>query len=602
MHGHNNQKIIPFKNGYLIPTAIAVGIVPFVTRLYCYTNDILAGYPWFMPVSFSSSDVFLAYKSFVLQILMAVMVIVFTFRMMRTKEKPGPDRSFLLLLIYLIFVILSGFFSQYPSLAFGGSFDRFEPVGVIASYVIICIYSYLTTDSEDDLKMILYISAVCYALMMLIGILQGFGADPFDMQFIKDLITPEDLKEAVTSMRVTRSAGTAYGTLYNENYIGMYISVFLPVCVMAVTLPIRKPLRIAVGILAAASLFVLYKSGSVSGWIALAGAAIFFIDVRLILNKRYRIPAIIATIVCIIAAVVAVFFIPSVREKALPDPARRTDLPAGRITDIRTEDDEVVFCFASGNELHSSFDFSPEGVIRPKFWDKDGSVLTATEEDGVYRLNECFEYGDAAVKAQPTEQPGIFIASFVIDKHQWPITNCTDGTYYYVNSGLNLVKFPQIRSAGIFNEGFMSGRGALWNRCIPLLGRHLLLGSGSNLFITDYQQDDYVKKTYSVGWGSFEYDVKPHSFYLCTWMENGLPALICIMGFFLLYIISGASLYGRIDYKDPKIAFTARIGLGLYIGCIAYMIISLANDSNVCTSPVFWAALGISMSVSKMNH
>ena len=127
-------------------------------------------------------------------------------------------------------------------------------------------------------------------------------------------------------------------------------------------------------------------------------------------------------------------------------------------------------------------------------------------------------------------------------------------------------------------------------------------GSGSNLFITDYQQDDYVKKTYSVGWGSFEYDVKPHSFYLCTWMENGLPALICIMGFFLLYIISGASLYGRIDYKDPKIAFTARLGLGLYIGCIAYMIISLANDSNVCTSPVFWAALGISMSVSKMNH
>lgn len=178
----------------------------------------------------------------------------------------------------------------------------------------------------------------------------------------------------------------------------------------------------------------------------------------------------------------------------------------------------------------------------------------------------------------------------------------TDGTYYYVNSGLNLVKFPQIRSAFIFNEGFMSGRGALWNRCIPLLGRHLLLGSGSNLFITDYQQDDYVKKTYSVGWGSFEYDVKPHSFYLCTWMENGLPALICIMGFFLLYIIRGASLYGRIDYKDPKIAFTARLGLGLYIGCIAYMIISLANDSNVCTSPVFWAALGISMSVSKMNH
>lgn len=599
MHGIHVQKIKAFNNGYWIPTAIAVGIIPFITRLYCYTNDSLAEYPWFMPSSYSAADVFLAYKSFALQILMAVMIIVFATKMISLKEKPAFDRSFLILLIYLFWVVLSGILSEYPKLAFVGSFDRFEPVGVIASYVVICMYSYLFIDSESELKKVLYFSAVCYALMMLIGTLQGLGADPFAMDTVKRLIVPSGMKDLIGQMSIQRYGAVAYGTLYNENYVGMYKSVFLPVCAIAVTLPIRKSLRIAAAIMTAVSLFVLQRSGSQSGWIALAASAFLIIIIRFIANKKWKQLVVITVAVCVVA-VMAVLLIPSMRDKIIPGSSDSDQIPAGRIVNIETGDDEVTFFFHSGNELHCSFDFTGDGEIRPKFWDKDGNTLTAGFEDGVYRVDECFEYADAAVKAQPTEQAGIYIASFVIDGHQWPITNCTDGTYYYVNSGLNLVKFPQIVSAGIFNDGLMSGRGAIWNRCIPLLKDHLLLGSGSNLFIIDYQQDDYVRKTYSVGWGGFEYDVKPHSFYLCTWMENGLPALLLILTFFLYYLISGARLYGRIGYKDEKTLFMSRIGLGLYTGCLAYMIIALANDSNVCTAPVFWAALGVSMSVSKM--
>ncbi|MBO4905014.1 MAG: O-antigen ligase family protein [Lachnospiraceae bacterium] len=599
MHGIHVQKIKAFNNGYWIPTAIAVGIIPFITRLYCYTNDSLAEYPWFMPSSYSAADVFLAYKSFALQILMAVMVIIAAVRTIRIKKIPAFDRSFLLLIIYLFWVILSGAFSGYPLLAFGGSFDRFEPVGVVASYVIICICSYLNIDSEDDLKTVMYFSAVCYALMMLIGVMQGVGADPFNTEFVKRLIVPSKYTEMASQMSVQRYGAIAYGTLYNENYMGMYISVFLPVCAVMTTLSIKKPLRITAGILSVISLFVLKKSASLSGWLALSISVFLVLTIRLIISGKKKTAVAVIGGICLIA-VLFLLLVPSVRNKVLPGSEDTDRIPAGRIVNIETADDEVVFFFHSGNELHSSFDFTDEGEITAKFWDKDGNTLAADHEDGVYRLKECFEYADAAVKAQPTQMQGIYIASFAIDDHQWPITNCTDGTYYYVNSGLNLVKFPQIVSAGVFSDTFMTGRGAIWNRCIPLLKKHLLIGSGSNLFIIDYQQDDYVRKTYSVGWGGFEYDVKPHNYYLCTWMENGLPAFICIIAFFLHYIVNSARLYGSIDYKDEKTMYLSRVGLGLYTGCLAYMIMALANDSNVCTAPVFWAALGISMSVSKM--
>ena len=40
---------------------------------------------------------------------------------------------------------------------------------------------------------------------------------------------------------------------------------------------------------------------------------------------------------------------------------------------------------------------------------------------------------------------------------------------------------------------------------------------------------------------------------------------------------------------------TYYLGFGLFLGCIAYMIWGLVNDSNVCTAPVFWVFLGVSL-------
>ena len=60
---------------YLLPIAAAAGIIPLIVRVYPYTNDELIRYDWFADALYSYADVFLAYKSFALQGLLAAVLI-----------------------------------------------------------------------------------------------------------------------------------------------------------------------------------------------------------------------------------------------------------------------------------------------------------------------------------------------------------------------------------------------------------------------------------------------------------------------------------------------------------------------------------------------
>ena len=42
------------------------------------------------------------------------------------------------------------------------------------------------------------------------------------------------------------------------------------------------------------------------------------------------------------------------------------------------------------------------------------------------------------------------------------------------------------------------------------------------------------------------------------------------------------------------------VGFGLFAAVLVYMIAGIANDSNVCTAPVFWGMLGLGLAVNQM--
>lgn len=44
----------------------------------------------------------------------------------------------------------------------------------------------------------------------------------------------------------------------------------------------------------------------------------------------------------------------------------------------------------------------------------------------------------------------------------------------------------------------------------------------------------------------------------------------------------------------------SRIGFGIFVGTIGYVAAGIANDSNICTAPVFWVLMGLGMSLNRL--
>ena len=134
----------------------------------------------------------------------------------------------------------------------------------------------------------------------------------------------------------------------------------------------------------------------------------------------------------------------------------------------------------------------------------------------------------------------------------------------------------------------------MWNYLIPKLKKCVILGSGANTFAMTYPNDNYIAKKYKNLESLF--DVKAHNMYFQQWVEEGLLALICFLAFYVWYFISSIRLYWKVKKQDAISA----IGIGILLGTVTYMIAGLANDSNVCTAPVFWTAIGIGLAVNRI--
>ena len=72
----------------------------------------------------------------------------------------------------------------------------------------------------------------------------------------------------------------------------------------------------------------------------------------------------------------------------------------------------------------------------------------------------------------------------IIDGVEWDFSkNDTDG-YEYLNPAGKLVKFENPKVSTLFLDDAMSNRGHIWNKTIPLLGKHAFYGEwGKYLYV-----------------------------------------------------------------------------------------------------------------------
>ena len=80
------------------------------------------------------------------------------------------------------------------------------------------------------------------------------------------------------------------------------------------------------------------------------------------------------------------------------------------------------------------------------------------------------------------------------------------------------------------------------------------------------------------------------------WVETGLIGTLALLIFLFWYLVQSIRIYRRVDLHES----ISWVGFGLFAAVLVYMIAGIANDSNVCTAPVFWGMLGLGLAVNRM--
>ena len=89
---------------------------------------------------------------------------------------------------------------------------------------------------------------------------------------------------------------------------------------------------------------------------------------------------------------------------------------------------------------------------------------------------------------------------------------------------------------------------------------------------------------------------RPHNWYLQMASETGVLSALLVLCFLLIYIVKMFRENAEEVHNNKESSATHTktvLKYGCFAAIVAYLMISLANDSMVVVAPVFWTILGI---------
>ena len=578
---------------YLIPLILVMTVVPLIVRMYFF-NSHLSQFDWYPDSgeTLDKQDFFLYYKAVAVILLAIVMCAVLAYRYTKKKREFTWCYELVPVLIYAVLTLLSSLFSQYRYFCFHGMAEIFESVWVLLGYCVILFYAYELINTIEDVDCVMRWLTVGLGVMLVIGVMQALGHDPFNMEFVKKMIISPKFWDELDRFSIVFEQGRVFLTLYNPNYVASYFALMLPVEIALLVKTRKWVYRMIYVVMIGASLLCLLASGNRSGILAFLGTIVLAVIVlfkHMLKAWKFVIPAALAATVFF-----AVFISKNdmIIQKFiylfnLPD---KTEYPVSRID---TGDEEVVFTYM-GQEFHISYEIDAEGNIYVSMLDGNKQAVNHTldSENLIYAVQDTRFPAFAIQIVRLNEEIAIKVTA---DYRDWYFKKGEDGTYYYYNI---FGRWDKINNAPHFAENFMSktfeARGDIWAKTIPILKNCLLFGYGADTFTIAYPQDDYVDKVYRGSQANS--DAKPHCFYLQVAAQSGIPALIAVMALYIWYLVTCFRLYIHASYENGL----EIIGVGLMLATFAYLISSVANDSTVAVAPIHWAMLGMGIAINEI--
>lgn len=577
-------------NSSLLPIILVLGYVPLLVHQFTYSTH-LSQFEWFPNSSEIQTDFFYGYKAIATAILGISMLLILLWSY-RKKNALSFEPIFFFLIAYAVLVLLSALFSPYRAYAFRLGFEVFQPVWIVLCYTIFCYYAYNCVQAKEDIFYIFRFSGLGIFLVTLIGVLQCININFWSTKLGQLLVlSPANWGHPE---RFDFGYGEVFSSLANPDYISFYFAMLIPIGIVFFLIADSAVKKILYGAMVLLFMICLFGSKALSGLLALVLTAIVTFFILISRSRRALITGGLLTITGCLGLIILVLFTPAKNKLSSMIDSVNDYRELYQVNSIETKEDRLDITIG-GNELSIllSTDDSNNVLVLPM--DSNGAYLDYTID---FSYNNSLTYTLNDPKYQNCRIAPIQFSDTISGVHvnigtlSFNFGILPDGIYYY-NYARKFIKFQTPQTVHLFPDTFL-GRGWLWNRILPLLPKYILLGAGANNFILAYPQTDYLLRLQI--FNDYFFDSKAHCWYLNEWVENGFPAMLCLIGFYTLHLIQSVRLYRRADLKSSD----SLLGFGLFLGTLAYMFVALTNDSSITTAPPFWILLGLSLASNRI--
>lgn len=403
--------------------------------------------------------------------------------------------------------------------------------------------------------------------------------DFWESEIGKKLLVPESFSELREGLRFTFSGDSwksVYLALYNPNYAGIYLLMLLPCMVLCK----NRKVHIVAVVAGICMIGTMSRTVLAAAVMLLGLGAFLFRNTQQPYGKKHRI-----VIAAGIGVLVMILFGNVFSAEISSDE---------KLQEVVCEEEYVRITYQGQTIRLRDIPLEGEGV-KYEILHEDGSRVALKWNESSGEL-EPYEEALQGLTFRVYKKDGISYAMFRY--HEIPFRFTKDvgtGKYEYLSINGKLDDLEQAKALWNSHGSFLSGRGYLWSRTLPLLLEHPLLGSGPDSFLLVFPQDDYVARS-NLGHSFFtQLLTNAHNLYLQTAVQTGIPALLCFLGFVFHYLKRSWKLYyGKRPDSDLE-----RMGSGIFLGVAAYLICGLTFASSVCTTPFFWMLLGCGIAVNQ---
>lgn len=600
---------------YILPITALLLVQPFLVRFHLFETG-LENVLWTNSDGYST-DLYLYWKSVFFLVISTWMLILLVLDRNHVKKHIKDTNAFrtsrlaakkvgkkhlsfgmcfwLLLCGYLIFVLLSALSSDYPAYAWGGSIGQFESTFVLIGYIVSGFYAYIYCKEPKIRKKFPYFLMLQAGAMGIIGAFQFVGHDLFALSSMQRLFIPADVLKQSGGIVFSMEKNRVYLTLYNPNYAGIYcacmIAIFFSLLLSEHLLWKRSIYIALIGLMTVSLIGTQSKTGIIIVFLALF--FLLFLHKKSIL-RRWRI-----LFPCTALAILfAAFLIRS-------SPVDLIQLITDGIFPVKS-DYHLTELHADEEGLHVtydciSFDISMEvgkNSVGIAAYRKDGEPMEIIECTDGSSLFCIVSEGLPNIPLWFIDYQGIICMDVLLDESHWIITNQLAPVYLYLNryGKFDTITMPE---TAIFTDypTWLTYRGHIWARSIPLLKNHILLGSGADTFLMEYPNNDYLGVHQSKTYG--EYTTRPHNWYLQVGIQTGAVSLLFLLSALFLYMKNGSyfCIHNiKMTASDRNKNESERLLEACFIGTTVILLMNLTNDSSICTTPLLWCMIGMALS------